>query len=115
MLAVILCKLPNLKNLFLDRPESCDQICELFDHADSCEFSGLENIRLFSIETEGYAFSVGPCHEYGGVLNMTHEVQIVHLNDDSMSPSRLRDGSSAVEHLHILESGMGTDAMRVFV
>ena len=114
MLAVILCKLPNLKNLFLDRPESCDLICELFDHADSCEFSGLDNIRRFSIETEDYAFSVGPCHEYGGVLNMTHEVQIVHLNDDSMSPSRLRDGSSAVEYLHILESGMGTDAMRVF-
>ena len=119
MLAVILCKLPNLNNLFLDRPESCDLICELFTLADSRELPGglVDNIRIrrFSLETEDYAFSVGPCHEYGGVINMAHEVQIVHLDDDSMSPSRLQAGSSAVEHLHILASGMGTDAMRAFI
>ncbi|BCS22575.1 F-box protein [Aspergillus puulaauensis] len=118
MLAVILCNLPNLKNMFLDRPESCELICELFDHADSGEFSsslGLNSIRRFSIETEDYLFSTGPCHEYGSMFNMTHEAQIIHLSDDSMSPSRFRDGSSALEHLHILASCMGPDAMRVFI
>lgn len=113
MLAVILCNLPNLKNLFLDRPESCEFLCELFDRADSS--SVLDNIRRFSMETEDHLFSTGPCHEYGSMFNIAHEVQIIHLSDDSMSPSRFRDGSSSVEHLHILASCMGPDAMRVFV
>ncbi|KAJ6179476.1 hypothetical protein N7519_009937 [Penicillium mononematosum] len=46
---------------------------------------------------------------------MSREVQLVQLNDETMGPSQFQEGSSAVEHLHILESGMGTDAMGVFV
>ncbi|OJJ84783.1 F-box protein [Aspergillus glaucus CBS 516.65] len=115
MLALSLCKLPNLKNLFLYRPDFSDLICELFDHANSGEFSGLDNLRRFSIETTDVSCAVGTVRDFGGVFNRAHEVQIVQLNDENMSPSRFREGTSAVEHLHILESGMGTDAMRVFV
>ena len=114
MLALLLCKLPNLKNLFLYRPDICDLICELFSHANSGKFPGLDNLRRFSIETTDISCAVGTVRDYGGVLNMAHEVQIVQLNDETMSPSRFQEGSSAVEHLHILESGMGTDVMRVF-
>lgn len=114
MLALLLCKLPNLKNLFLYRPDICDLICELFGHANSGKFSGLDKLQRFSIETTDVSCAVGTVRDYGGVLNMAHEVQIVQLNDETMSPSRFKEGSSAVEHLHILESGMGTDAMRVF-
>lgn len=39
LLVVILCILPNLRNLLLDGPERCELMCELFDHADSREFS----------------------------------------------------------------------------
>ncbi|KAF3029406.1 hypothetical protein E8E15_009690 [Penicillium rubens] len=115
MLALLLCKLHNLKNLFLYRPDICDLICELFDYVNSGKSSILGNLRRFSIETTDMSCAVGTVRDYGGILNIAREVQIVQLNDETMSPSRFREGSSAVEHLHILESGMGTDAMRVFV
>lgn len=41
LLVVILCILPYLRNLHLDGPERCELMCELFDRADSCEFSGV--------------------------------------------------------------------------
>ncbi|OQE28192.1 hypothetical protein PENFLA_c005G07933 [Penicillium flavigenum] len=114
MLALLLCKLPNLKNLFLYRPDICDLICELFGYANSGKFSILDNLRRFSIETTDISCAVGSVRNYGGILNIAREVQIVQLNDETMSPSRFKEGSSAAEHLHILESGMGADAMRVF-
>lgn len=114
-LVIILCIIPNLRNLFLNGPERCELMCELFDSADSCEFSGLyNNIQRFSIETENYLFSLGDCHEFVSAFNMMHELQIVHLSGDSMSP-RLQNNSSAVEHLHILESCMGPDVMQTFI
>ncbi|EYE91987.1 uncharacterized protein EURHEDRAFT_545766 [Aspergillus ruber CBS 135680] len=90
MLALLLCKLPNLKNLFLYRPDICDMICELIKHANSGKFSGLDKLQRFSIKTINVFCDVGTVRDYGGVFNMAHEVQIVQLNDETMSPSRFQ-------------------------
>lgn len=115
MLALLLCNLPNLKAFFMTKPDDWSLTRDLFDHAGSVnEFSGFDNLHRFPI-AEDTEIDVGTCREFGSVFNMVKEVQIVHLNDIDMSPSRMQPCSSPVEHLHILEGKMGPEAVRMFV
>ncbi|OJJ81200.1 uncharacterized protein ASPGLDRAFT_84627 [Aspergillus glaucus CBS 516.65] len=97
-------------------PDDWNLARDLFEHADSDnEFSGFDNLHRFSIETEDIETGIAACSEYGSVFSMAKEVQIVHINDIDMSPSKMQPHSSPIEHLYILEGEMGPEAMRVFI
>lgn len=116
MLALLLCNLPNLKTLFMVNPDDWSLARDLFDHADSDnELSGFKNLHRFSIETEDIETGIAACSEFGSVFNMVKGVQIVHINDIDMSPSKMQPCSSPIEHLHIIEGEMGPEAVRVFI
>lgn len=116
MLALLFYNLPNLKTLFMVNPDDWNLARDLFEHADSDnEFSGFDNLHRFSIETEDIETGIVACSEYGSVFSMAKEVQIVHINDIDMSPSKMQPHSSPIEHLYILEGEMGPEAERVFI
>lgn len=73
-------------------------ICDLFDHVDAGDFSGIDNFQRSSIETTNVLCAMENVQDYAGGLSKAHEVQIVQLNDGNISPSRFQDGSSIVEY-----------------